>query len=235
MGQFKAMRDASCGRRDLIKISSLRTSFSLKAMVAAAAFAAALLSGADAWAQCTPATPAPGPGGAPVSGTTVTCSGTVTNQNNPNGYGTGLETNNTINVQTGATVTGTNNGLAIGDNNIVNIAPTAKITGTISGITPSSATAGTLTVNNQGTVMATSPVSTSAAILSGGAENVNVTNSGTITGVANAIQTTQSFITLNNQSGGVISATGSNQTAILAGMSLRHSLQPPELAAVTPG
>jgi len=44
---------------------------------------------------------------APVNNTTVTCTGTVTNQNSPNGYGTGVENGLTINVQAGATVTGT--------------------------------------------------------------------------------------------------------------------------------
>ena len=35
---------------------------------------------------------------APVNNTNVTCSGTVTNQNAPNGYGTGTETGLTIDV-----------------------------------------------------------------------------------------------------------------------------------------
>ena len=38
--------------------------------------------------------------------TTVTCSGATTNQNPPNGFGTGNEDGMTINVLTGATVTG---------------------------------------------------------------------------------------------------------------------------------
>jgi uncharacterized protein with beta-barrel porin domain len=219
MGQLKWMRDARRGRRDLLQASLplpliLARNALLTTTLAAGVFAAVLLGGSGAWAACNPT--------APVSNTTVTCA-TTTNQNGTNGYGTGAENNDTINVIAGATVTGTNNGLSIGDNNIVNIAPTATVTGTLSGIIPNSATAGTLTVNNQGTVSATSPTATSSAILSGSNEALNVTNSGTITGIVNAIQTTQSFITLNNQSGGAITATGSNQTAIVAGMSSSFS------------
>src|SRR4029077_17665857 len=65
----------------------------------ALAFPTLVLTAASAFAQCSPA--------APVNNTTVTCTGTVTNQNYPNGYGTGAENGLTINVQAGATVTGT--------------------------------------------------------------------------------------------------------------------------------
>jgi hypothetical protein len=65
----------------------------------ALAFPTLVLTAASAFAQCSPA--------APVNNTTVTCTGTVTNQNSPNGYGTGVENGLTINVQAGATVTGT--------------------------------------------------------------------------------------------------------------------------------
>lgn len=58
-------------------------------------------------AACNPATSA----ATPANNTTVTCSGTTTNQNDPNGWGTGNETGDTINVQTGATVTGTAAGI----------------------------------------------------------------------------------------------------------------------------
>jgi hypothetical protein len=49
----------------------------------ALAFPTLVLTAASAFAQCSPA--------APVNNTTVTCTGTVTNQNSPNGYGTGAE------------------------------------------------------------------------------------------------------------------------------------------------
>ena len=76
---------------------------------------ALLLTAASAFAQCTPA--------APVNNMTITCTGTVTNQNSPNGYGTGVETGLTINVQAGATVTGTTSpgdGIAVAGGNTVN-------------------------------------------------------------------------------------------------------------------
>jgi hypothetical protein len=60
--------------------------------------------------SCTPA--------APVNGTAVTCTGTVTNQNPPNGWGTGVETGDTITVQNGAVLMGTN-GLFVGTANTV--------------------------------------------------------------------------------------------------------------------
>src|SRR5262245_65036697 len=49
-------------------------------------------------ADCTPESPR--------DNTTVTCTGTTTNQNSPDGYGTSNDTGNTIKVETGASVTG---------------------------------------------------------------------------------------------------------------------------------
>ena len=57
---------------------------------------------------------------APVNNTNVTCSGTVTNQNAPNGYGTGTETGLTIDVLTGATVSGTQRGIFIDTATVTN-------------------------------------------------------------------------------------------------------------------
>src|SRR4051794_36791980 len=53
----------------------------------------------QAQAACTPTSP--------VNNTTVTCSATTTDQNAPDGYGTGADVGNNINVNTGATVTST--------------------------------------------------------------------------------------------------------------------------------
>src|SRR5262245_773851 len=61
----------------------------------------------NANAACAPA--------APVDNTTVTCSGPTSNQNDPNGYGTGSENGLTINVETGASVTGRNAGINLSD------------------------------------------------------------------------------------------------------------------------
>jgi hypothetical protein len=60
-------------------------------------------------AGCSP----PAGAGTPTSGTTVTCSGTATNQNAPTGYGDGSQNGLTINVLNGAFVVGTVNGFAL--------------------------------------------------------------------------------------------------------------------------
>ena len=47
----------------------------------------------------------------PVSNVTVTCTGTTTNANGTNGYGTDTDNGNTYNITSGASVSGTDNGL----------------------------------------------------------------------------------------------------------------------------
>src|SRR5687767_11308681 len=101
-----------------------------------------------ALAACAPAS------GVVVPGNTVVCTTTTTDQDAPNGYGTGAENGLTINVLSGATVTGTNNGIWVDNNNVINNA------GTITGLTAAfpdgngilaggpAAGAITLTVNN---------------------------------------------------------------------------------------
>src|SRR5882724_13515246 len=56
-----------------------------------------------AQADCNPTTTATDP----LLNATVTCTGTTLNQNDPNGFGTGNETNLNTTVVPGATVTGT--------------------------------------------------------------------------------------------------------------------------------
>ena len=56
----------------------------------------------------------------PVSNVTVTCTGTTTNANGTNGYGTDTDTGNTYNVMSGASVSGTGNGLIFFDLGTVN-------------------------------------------------------------------------------------------------------------------
>jgi hypothetical protein len=116
----------------------------------------------QAQAACSP--------GAPVSNTTVTCSGTTTDQNAPDGYGTGVENNLTINVQSGATVSSTTNDAfnlnGAGTSNTINNYGT--ITGFNSGIQAVNAT---LILNNYGTITGTDPgvaggISASTLILS---------------------------------------------------------------------
>src|SRR5580704_8113231 len=76
-------------------------------------------------AACAPPSPLSG------SGQTVTCTGTTTNQNGTNGYGTNTDTGNTINVQSGALVSGTGFGLIFSSGAVNNA---GNITGTGTGI-----------------------------------------------------------------------------------------------------
>jgi hypothetical protein len=94
-----------------------------------ALFLASLAIGGCAEAACAPASP--------VSNTTVTCTGTTTNQNGANGYGTANDNNNTYNIEAGATVTGDGFGVVFGTGATVNNAGT--ITGGV-GIDGSDAT-----------------------------------------------------------------------------------------------
>lgn len=160
------------------------------------------LPAAPAQAACSPA--------APVNNTTVTCSGTTTDQNAPDGYGSGTDTGLTINVLSGATVTSTtDNGLNLngaGASNTVNNFGT--ITGLNNGIL---AFNGTLVLNNYGSISGTDPgfaggVSANDLILmnfgsiTGGADAVfgnntaYVVNYGTITGSDNGIKAFDAFI-----------------------------------------
>ena len=99
-------------------------------------------------AACTPAadnTPLP------VSGTTVTCSGTTTDQNVTNGYGTGAQTGITINVTNGASVTGsTTDGIAVHDATVNN-----GTGATISGLQEGIDALTTINVTNSGTIHGT--------------------------------------------------------------------------------
>jgi hypothetical protein len=122
----------------------------------------------DARAQCAPAAGA----GTPPPGTTVTCSGTTVNQNAPNGYGDVSQTGIAVNVQQGASVTGTNAGIFLGTNNSVTNLGT--VTGT--------ATYG-IFINGTGSV-------TNSGSASGGVYGIfvngdgSVTNSGSATGTS---------------------------------------------------
>ncbi len=118
-----------------------------------------------AYAACAPTSP--------VNNATVTCTGTTTNQNDPDGYGTATDAGNTINVQAGASVTGTNAGL------IMNIA-TVNNDGSVSGSTFGVRVFNDLTLNNTGLIQATG---NSPAIEANGASIANA-QSGKIMGVS---------------------------------------------------
>lgn len=129
-----------------------------------------------------------------TSGATVTCSGTTFEQNPPEGFGDGTQTGLTINVQPGASVTGSNDGLRLDSNNTINNSGLIDGQAGNGGID----TLGAVIVNNTATGVIRGGVSginaggdatiTNAGSISGGTAginantNVTVVNSGTISG-----------------------------------------------------
>jgi outer membrane autotransporter protein len=113
--------------------------------VAAVLFASMFTSQVHAQTNsCTPATSAQ----APANNTTVTCSGTVVNQNGLVGWGTGVETGDTINVQTDASVIGPAAGIFVNDATIIN----AGRIGIAGGVNFGVAAQTGVTINNSGTI-----------------------------------------------------------------------------------
>ncbi|MBX9647467.1 MAG: hypothetical protein K2X57_10465, partial [Xanthobacteraceae bacterium] len=176
----------------------------------------------QAKAACTP--------NAPVSNTTVTCSGTTTDQNPFNGYGTAADTGNTYNILSGASLTGTANGLVFDRGTVNNVGSIA--TGGSSGIVGST----DAVVNNSGTVSTTGAngngiISPSLHVLNSGTISANgasgraldgggggvddITNSGVITANGTngiGISGGTSSMVVNNS--GNILATGTNGVAV---------------------
>jgi hypothetical protein len=168
----------------------------------ATAMAAILAHGEAARAACDP------PAGSNV---TATCTGTTVDQNAPNGYGTGGETNLNVTVVSGASVAGFLNGIAFDTGTVTNF-------GTIGGDFGSGIIAVTTTVTNTGTITGgiagngvaasnTANVTNSGAI-SGSFDGIvaataNVTNSGTISGGGHGIfASTATVINSGTISGG---------------------------------
>lgn len=163
-------------------------------------------------AACTPT--------APVDNTTVTCSGATDNQNDPAGYGTGNENGLIINVQSGASVTGTRFGVRVDGRDASN---TINNLGTISGF-DQGILAGAATINNSGTITssgnrgieadAVTVTNAASGVISGrigmSIRNATVTNLGSITGSQNGIESTVGDI--NNS--GTISALAVNGIAV---------------------
>jgi len=178
----------------------------------------------------------------PVSDRTVTCTGTTTNANGNNGYGTAADTGNTYNVLSGASVTGTNIGLIFNTGAVNNsgaitgtgagsfgiFAATVNVTangGTISGGI-AGISAATAHVTNAGSISGglvgvnadTASVNNAGSILGAigiGATTANVTNAstGTITGGAFGIFANDTAIVDNS---GAIRATGVGSSGISA-------------------
>jgi hypothetical protein len=155
---------------------------------------------------CTPA--------APVDNTTVTCTGTTTNQNDPNGYGTGVETGNTINVQTGATVTGTQRGLLIDSGTVIN---NGSITASGNSLTRGISANSNVTVTNVGTISLADVLGvTGVGILAQGVTTVN--NQGTISLGSNAFGAGSNLGEVDLTNSGTISA-GANGGGVLSNSS----------------
>jgi autotransporter-like protein len=155
---------------------------------------ASLAASERAAAECAPQSP--------VNNATVTCTGTTRNQNSPDGYGTTNDTGNTINVQSGASVTGDRSGLIFG-------AGTVNNSGTISG-------------GGFGIVSVDSAIVTNSGTISAGANgrgiavqnSATVTNSGMISVGTNGFGIFTDTATVNNS--GTISV-GTDGFGILAG------------------
>src|SRR5262245_55883433 len=168
-------------------------------------------------AACAPA--------APVDNTTVTCIGVTNNQNDPAGYGTRTENGLTINVESGASVTGTRFGVSVDGNGASN---TINNLGTISGF-DQGVLADVATINNSGVITSSgncgiegqtvTVTNTVSGVISGnigmGIRNATVINLGSITGTQNGIEAVTGEI--NNS--GTISASADNGLAILGSRS----------------
>lgn len=152
---------------------------------------AALAIATTAHAACTPpAVDATNPG----PGSTVVCSGVTTDQNGAAGYGTGSQTAITIDINPGATVTGTvNQGVSI---NYAVVNNAGAVAGAVQGI--------------ESQLLATVNNSLGASIL-GGLNGVvtnnsaSIVNSGTITGTADAGVFSALNIDATNNAGATIS------------------------------
>jgi hypothetical protein len=148
-------------------------------------------------AACDPASP--------VSGTIVTCTGTTTDQNGTTGYGTSSDTGNTINVESGASVSGKFDGLAFGQGTVNNFGSIISREGFFGVFGNNDAV-----VNNFGTISADGAHGNGV-----GAFAAHVTNSGTISGNGAdgaAIDAGQGSSDITNS--GLLTATGAGGRAI---------------------
>jgi hypothetical protein len=157
----------------------------------------------------------------------VTNDGTVTAQSDSNsaleiipiatgdfGTFTYLGTGNVTNTGNAGALRVDNQGSASGTGNVdITISGTSTINGTSAGDGIIAGTVGTGTVKL--TIQSGGLVEGSGAVELGGSNTVD--NSGTITGVSVGIQSATSEIDLDNKLGGMITATGTNANAIIAG------------------
>ena len=143
-----------------------------------AASLASLAAAERAQAACTPA--------GPVSDTTITCSDATSNQNDPTGYASG-GARNTINIQAGASVIGTDVGVAVADRPGFNDHDTINNSGTIVGASGVRGFSGVVNnnaviwgINGNGVSLTAQGVVNNAGRISGTNRGVEVEN-GTVT------------------------------------------------------
>ncbi len=146
-------------------------------------------------ADCTP--------GSPVNNSTVTCTGTTNNSNGTVGYGDSSDNGNTYNVSSGASITGTEDGLRFNNGTLNNDGSISAgffgVAANLNGV-----------INNTGTITSTGAHGTAV-----GTFGFQVTNSGTITATGDsgiAISGGEGNNQLNNS--GTVSATGANGIAV---------------------
>jgi outer membrane autotransporter protein len=171
--------------------------------------AAALWPASQAEAACNP--PA---AGANPSGQTVNCSLTTTNQNNPDGYGTSGQNTDTVNVLTGASVTGTNFGFNLGADNIINLATGSSVTGGNQGVF---ATGGTTAVNNNGGTISANGSGPNAIGLSISGSTLTLNNTGTVSATTSAVNGFASAVDATNATitnSGTMTASTTNANAL---------------------
>jgi outer membrane autotransporter protein len=203
----------------------------LLSVAATATTAVVLLAAFDAQAACTPIA---GAGLVPPPGTVVTCTGTTINQNAPNGYGTGSQTDLTINVEVGALVQGSPGLNLNSDNTINNFGTISSLTGAPGLFLQSSDN----TINNSGIISSASgegirsgagttitnsgAISGNIGIVSGA--GTTITNSGTITGSSVGVATVNlsgagntiiNSGTISGGAGGAISLGGGSTLTLL--------------------
>lgn len=202
-------------RRSAIGCVGFRARVATFAVVAVAAGIVLLGSQDQALADCLPAASA---GLNPAPGTTVTCATNANNVNGNNGYGTGDQDGLTINVLSGVTVNGDDNGIFVRNNNIINNAGTISspsIGIQASDSTPSNSV--TLTVNNASTGTITGGQNAILVFNFDGTAIANVTNYGLIsTSANNATTISADNLNVTNYATGIIQANNSGGFAIQA-------------------
>ena len=169
--------------------------FRPRSAIALAALIAAFAASDRAEAKCDPE--------APVNDAVVECTGTTIDQNDPNGYGTGVETGITVNVQSGASVTGTAAGIAFASGTVNNSGTIQAADANPNGFAIFATDTATVSNLSSGVIRANGQFG--VAILGA---TVNVTgNAGRIEATGtNGIAISATDATVNNFTSGVISA-----------------------------